>query len=119
MRFRLTLVAVLVIFAASVCAQTKFTLTGVATPEPVSPVIIDVDYKGPAPDKTSAYMAEGNWKVKWTLAPDASATAVQVYAVSTYATGDKILLRVRGSLPADVRAVYWTVLFSPDDSVPL
>ncbi len=119
MRFRLFPVTALILSAASVCAQTKVTLTGVATPEPVSPIIIDVDYKGTAPDKTSAYMEKENWKVKWTLAPDASATAVQVDAVSTYVTGDKILLHVSGTLPTNVRAVYWTVLFSPDNSVPL
>lgn len=119
MRFRLSLVAVLVFSVSPTYAQTKFALTGVATPEPVSPPIIDVDYQGPAPDKNSAYIAKENWRVKWTTAPDSSATSVQVEAVSIDKTTDKILLHVSGTLPSDVRAVYWTVLFIPGDAIPL
>src|SRR4029077_3282221 len=95
--------------------------TGAATPESVSPIIIDVDYNGPTPNGSSPYMAKENWRVKWSLAPDSSAKAVQVDAVSIYEAGAKILLHVSGNVPADadVRGVYWTVLFNPSDSVPL
>ncbi len=118
---KLTLATALVFSAPPVPAQTQFTITG-AVPESVFPVIIDVNYKGTAPDVNSPYLDKKNWKVRWSTAPDTGATSVQVDDLTIMSTTtDKISLQVSGSLPSNgnVRGVYWTVLFNPTDAVPL
>lgn len=119
MRSRLSLLALFVFSLCPAYAQEKFALTGIAVPESVSPAIVDVDYQGPAPDKNSPYLPKENWKVKWSATPDSSATSVNVDRVTVTDTVKKLKLQISGNLPADVRAVYWTVLFDPGDSAPL
>lgn len=119
MRSRLSFLALLVFSVCPAYPQERFALTGIAVPESVSPPIIDVDYKGSAPDKSSPYLPKENWKVKWSATPGSRATAVKVDAVTVSDTVKKLKLQVSGNLPADVRAVYWTVLFDPGDSAPL
>ncbi len=119
MRFKFTLAAALAFLAGSASGQTQFTLTGDAVPTPGTPGLIDVYYTGVRPVNNSPYLKKENWKVRWSDAADSPAISVRVDEVGLSQSADAILLRVGGTLPGNQQVVYWTVLFNPDDSVPL
>lgn len=95
-------------------AQTKFALTGQGVPE--GSTILDVGYSGPDPTPGSPYLSPTNWKPRWKSSPDSPSVAVSVEGVSLVV--HQIQLHLSGSLPPDLFAVSWTVLFNPPDASP-
>src|SRR5262249_24887529 len=123
-KFILFLLGTLVLapFRSSAQPQSGFKLTGKAVARPGDAPVIDAYYTNQDPDENAPYMAREHlnefWKVKWSAKPDSAATSVQVNAITLSKEVKSISSHVRGNLPPDATAAYWTVLFLPSDNMP-